>query len=718
MRAWCQALAGAAAALAIGVLAAAAQTGGVAPGGGADAMPEFEQAREPLRYAQAYQALCEDLRANTRNNVVLSSLMGKDDDAFRTAIGLDRRFVPAQLNFSAGQKQCTSPRKLDQRYLDFIRNMPAIRTDVTARIVRLDCVDLGGPLTILNLDAGALQLKSVTAQRVFVAFSKLPGGVKIEDTKLAEGFAIYASSVSSPITIAQSEIGNNANWQLALGLVSSNVDAVTIEGTKIGGKLDLSGLVATADVVIRNGTRVDQRLYGRGAKIGGGLTIKESAVGGVVTLDYTSIGRLEIDKGTFEAEVYLDHALVEKQLLIKNETKFAASLYATYIRTNEFQVQKAVFGKAVVLSSANIGALRITDAVTTPNCQDCDMYLGNANVHNLVLRNVRGVSVLSGNARYRTFDARGGHIRGFDCTDCQVDQYMLIGGKMSGLTDLAGADIKGTLIFSDGSARACWTPGAALNISELRADAIAAYAQDLMIDADPEAADCTKGTGTFVNTRLTGARYRALTPGRFDKTKLDRRDPHARPLVALGSEQLRALIKSSAEATAGRVPGQRDGYDPQPYEELAQALDRAGESEKAVDLRVAKIDARLETETNPLIIGWYWLYKKISRYGFENARAVVIFLALLAIGAATYVSARAKETSELWARRRFGTLLGLVLYGVWFSLDRAIPPLHLDPHMHDSSGLSWRARNYFYCHRVIGTLLISVAAAGAAGLGH
>ena len=115
---------------------------------------------------------------------------------------------------------------------------------------------------------------------------------------------------------------------------------------------------------------------------------------------------------------------------------------------------------------------------------------------------------------------------------------------------------------------------------------------------------------------------------------------------------------------------------------------------------------------------FYWTYRVISRYGFENERAALIFIALLVTGMAVHLYGRKEAVLKFASRRASAPLGGLLAYSLWFSLDRAIPPLHLDPHMHEKQGQHWLVQHYFYFHRAFGTYLISVFAAGAAGFGH
>jgi len=666
------------------------------------AMPELEEARSVLSRMQQYKSACDDLRnAGPDFRVPANSVLSvfRDDKLFLTAIGNYCAAGTFALDGSLRQ-ECKERRKFTEQHMEFLRQLPVIRVDAPARLLRLECVELPGSLTMFHFESGGLFLKNVTAGRVFIGLSRLPGGVKLENVTVTEGVGLYALSVDAPVEILEAEIGNNKIWGLALGIVDSTVRSVLMtRKTKIKGKLDLSG-----------------------SKIGGGLVISDVRVDGDVVLNYLRVDRVRLSKGTFAQAVNAEHAHIEKQFLINAATEITGDFQGEHLHAADFRVENAKLSKSFTLSRAKIGTLRFADVSTVdPNCAQCNLNLWDANVLHLGYRGSHGMKILAGNGRFHTFIASGGAIPKFDCSDCLVEQYMLLASKMTGRTSLAGADIKGTLAFSEGNHRACWAAPAVLDLSELRTDVISANASDLvqLSKPVPDKSDCTDASqsvslGTSpVPTLLTGARYRAITPARLYESASNSPKHKPVPLVGLPSERLVELIKS------GRTAGLSDGYDPQPYEELAEALTRAGENEKARDLRIAKIDDRLaNTEVGFVRRLFYWTYRVISRYGFENERAALIFGGLLAVGMAIHLYGRKDVLVKLGNLKASGSLVGLVVYSLWFSVDRAIPPLHLDPHMHEMRGQHWFVQHYFYFHRVFGTYLISVFAAGAAGFGH
>jgi len=60
--------------------------------------------------------------------------------------------------------------------------------------------------------------------------------------------------------------------------------------------------------------------------------------------------------------------------------------------------------------------------------------------------------------------------------------------------------------------------------------------------------------------------------------------------------------------------------------------------------------------------------------------------------------------------------VNVLWYSFWFSIDRAVPPLHIDETMKEYSVLKPGARAYFYFHRGIGMVTLSFFVAGITGL--
>ena len=60
--------------------------------------------------------------------------------------------------------------------------------------------------------------------------------------------------------------------------------------------------------------------------------------------------------------------------------------------------------------------------------------------------------------------------------------------------------------------------------------------------------------------------------------------------------------------------------------------------------------------------------------------------------------------------------MNVTWYAFWYSIDRAVPPLHIDDAMGQYSVLKPGARAYFYFHRGLGMIILSFFVAGITGL--
>jgi hypothetical protein len=422
--------------------------------------------------------------------------------------------------------------------------------------------------------------------------------------------------------------------------------------------------------------------------------------------------------------------------LIDDDSMFKDSLYADRLRANAIKIDKATVRNYFNADYAKLGSLVMLNAtLAAHDCENsrCNISLFNADIDYLQMRHVTTRSFIGGNAHMRVMLLSGKtSFEHFQCGDCLIEQYALVAARFTGPAIFAGAEIKGTLAFREDDESVTWGERASLSLSELRADTVAANACDLVLEQAPQAgkepvkcADQPTSSHRFVPTTLTGARYRSIVPGRsglFERFANPKEQPRkasvwaTMPLLDLPSAHLIRLLRSATS----------EQYNPQPYEQLADALSNMGKSNEAVDVRVARINERLTdpaSRPNVLVRFGYFVYYYVSHYGFKNWQAFLYFVGLILAGSGIKLLDQRLTVKRLYRQHDYDTIFGLWLYSVWFSLDRAVPPLHLDPeardrHMAAERNLQANIRHWFYCHRVIGTILISIFAAGLAGVGH
>lgn len=725
--------------------------------------PDIGGVPEHMRNAEQVKRVCDDFRTTRRTPAFDAS-----EKFFLDAI---ERFCASGEFFISGTYDngvCQTKAKLSATHIRFIKSLQQVRPQ-GVRQIALDCVTISELLRIDDLDASVILFRDMEAEDVLFNQVRLSAGLFISNSKLKKGFGLLNVTINGPAHIlSNTEIGNS-RWGFAFGAEGSSIHSISVEDSKILGdfkvkkltiKEDLSftdkttqagqttksvidGNLNVENAVIGGSLNINKstitgNVYARGARFGGGLLMTgETTIKGTASLDYLTTDRIHIENSTFEKTVWLDHSTVTKEALIDGKSTFNDTLDVEGLQAGSLKINNATIKRSLDASYVRLGLLELANAtIAAPQCENasCRISLFNAHIDYFRMRNVMSRSLVGSNARMRVMLLSGmTSFEHFQCGDCLIEQYALVAARFTGPVILAGAEIKGTLAFREDEHKVSWGEKAELNLAELRADTIAANACDLVLEqpapaAGKEPTKCAEQptiSHRFVPTTLTGARYRSIVPGRgelYDRATNSTQRPRpvsaweTLPLLDLSSARLIQLLRS-----AGTVQ-----YNPQPYEQLASALSTMGRNNEAVDVRVARINERLAdpaSRPNIVVRFGYFIYYYISHYGFKNWQAFLYFIGLILVGSGVKLLDQRPTVGRLHRQRDYDTIFGMWLYSVWFSLDRAVPPLHLDPqardrHMDADRNLQANARHWFYCHRVIGTILISIFAAGLAGVGH
>lgn len=145
-------------------------------------------------------------------------------------------------------------------------------------------------------------------------------------------------------------------------------------------------------------------------------------------------------------------------------------------------------------------------------------------------------------------------------------------------------------------------------------------------------------------------------------------------------------------------------YSPWPYEQLASVLLKTGYRDKAKDiLYESKKRERQESATGLTWLG-LWVLNLSIGYGYRVFfRVLGCTLFFTVLGAIVL-----KCTGQ-------GQVKVLEYWGIFYSLDMFLPIIHLREH-HYKIDLDGSARYYFYLHKIVGYILVSVLVAGLTGL--
>jgi hypothetical protein len=574
--------------------------------------------------------------------------------------------------------------------------------------------------------------------------SKILGNFRVNKLAIKEDLSFTSKSVVEGNLNAQNAvIGgtlniNNSEIKGNVDLTALSADRITATAAKFAKNVALPLARIEKATLLEEATTIEGDFVARGAKLGSGLLIiGGTKIKGATGLDYTTADLIRMLNATFEKIGSLNHSIVSKEVLIGGNSTFNDSLYVERLHANSLKIDDATIRGTLNASYARLGSLEMANAtIAAPDCKDltCRISLFNADIDYVRARDLVSRALEGGNARMRTMLLSGKTTFGrFQCGDCLVEQYALVAARFTGPAILAGAEIKGTLAFREGDKNVSWGEKAELNLAELRVDTIAANACDLVLEQPAPAAgkepikcvDQPTISHRFVPTTLTGARYRSIVPGRSGLFELPA-NPKERPRVASAWETMPLLDLPSASLIQFLRSAGSEQYNPQPYEQFSGALSAMGKNNEAIDVRVARINERLAdpgSRPNVLVRFSYFVYYYISHYGFRSWQAFLYFVGLILVGSGIKLLDQWLTVKRLYRQRDYDTIFGLWIYSVWFSLDRAVPPLHLDPqardrHMDADRNLQANARHWFYCHRVIGTILISIFAAGLAGVGH
>ena len=146
----------------------------------------------------------------------------------------------------------------------------------------------------------------------------------------------------------------------------------------------------------------------------------------------------------------------------------------------------------------------------------------------------------------------------------------------------------------------------------------------------------------------------------------------------------------------------QQSFSPQPYEQLAGVLRKAGQKDKADDVLYARRESE-RVGAKGLHKAWMFLQKIFIGYGYHNLRAVYWVGALVAIGALVLLYSGQGPAHNM-------------PYGLSYSLDMLLPFVKLrESHYTEIVICGW-AKYYFYFHKLMGYVLASFLVAGISGL--
>ncbi|MGF1464485.1 MAG: hypothetical protein ACFB2Z_15240 [Maricaulaceae bacterium] len=277
----------------------------------------------------------------------------------------------------------------------------------------------------------------------------------------------------------------------------------------------------------------------------------------------------------------------------------------------------------------------------------------------------------------------------------------LLGSTIDGEINLTGATVDGELHLeqTDPNTRPKWRPGASLILRNVNAGALAGSVDAFKIATDDGA------HGDFIAMDLAGFRY-------------DR-------IGGLGAKDGATLAQAKVEDLKAwlRAGSHPETYTPEPYRQLAHALDAAGYPGKAKRILHAMRRYQCDCETGRRKL-WLSLQGRLIGFGYHNNYAIRWFLAFgaIAMGAGLVLTGHRFDPSPAGIAEFF--------QWVWFTIGNGLPLILLDKAHEtflaaqvfpnepnpDPQKVPVGLASLFYVQKILGFVVLTYLAAGLSGL--
>jgi hypothetical protein len=524
---------------------------------------------------------------------------------------------------------------------------------------------------------------------IFIQCAKLVGRLDLDNTKILPN-----------LTFRECHFPNGASLQDAvfehnLMIIASTfrhpsfpglrgIDGLSAAGVSVGGVLALSA-----------GSRLQHVDLTR-ASIGDTLELSGSVFEGLFAAERLSVGgNLTLrDRATF-GDIYLDDAKIQGSLLAE-DANFKGSFTANRILIDRILAFRSVQARDVSLGDASVQLITFDDTkigelwaqrievASSMLLRGDDSTYGSVDIQEA---NVFGQMAFSGptfNSAITADRLAVGDDLFFSSGSVFSDVY-LTGAEIAGTIHLGGGTFDGWFDFSSSSAAELrlFSPGMAdalgrPNDGPIWNDTARLLLRNAKVAAlQSRAASWQQADGEWVPTDLTGFTYDRLSGYRGDAAG------------SLYNEPAGVL-----EDWLVGTKGDRDQYDPQPYEQLAAVLDMSGMTIKADAIRYAKFRHRDRIQQHewsalgPIRFMSRW----VIGYGVYPERAAWWFTALVGVGFTVAFASQAVHLRPIY--RKF-----------WYSIESALPLVELSEQHKEISHGRWWVEFYFNFQKVLGFVL-------------
>ncbi len=523
--------------------------------------------------------------------------------------------------------------------------------------------------------------------------------IDLVGARVAGNVELTGSTVSGKLDADGMEVGGGLHLRdggkfkdvdLVSARMAGDVDAngATVSGEfngnrlEVGGSLFLSGRGRFAEIslisariardVVLNGSSVTGSLTADQLRGGGSLFMRDvPSLGAIRLLGARIAGDVDLIGSNVTGKINGDSLEVSSRLLLRGSRALAdISLLDARVGSDMDLNEVTVDGK-LDADGVNVGgSLNMEDSTFT----DLDLLgakvVGAANlIGGTVTGNLAADGVEIGGG---LFMRNGGKFGDVSLHGARVKGILqLVGSAFDGEFNLTGAHIAGELQLSSRRFEhsPIWKDGSSLILRSAKVD---------VLQARRDSWNLSEGDG-LLPTDLTGFTFNRL--GGIDTS---------------GGA---SMGDASADWLVGWIEAQRefgDNYDPQPYTQLALALEAAGATDKARAIRYAKFKHKHDSDEGVNLFGQatYMLDRYIWGHRLYPFWVLGWFGVLVGLG--WICTLRSKDPS---VRR---------LMGLWYSIENALPLIGMNERFRSvSHGRPWLA-HVFHAQKVLGFVLATI----------
>ena len=524
---------------------------------------------------------------------------------------------------------------------------------------------------------------------------------------------------------------------------------VVFDGSKFTDKLGMNSVTVRANLLIRKQAEF-QEVDLTGADIGGQIDMSGSTFQGKLTMDSVSVGanlfmreqaefqevnlrgadiggQISMGGSTFQGKLTMDSVSVGESLLMGEQAEFQEVNLIGADIGGQIDMSGSTFQGKLTMDSVSVGA----NLFMHEQAEFQEVNLIGASIGGQL--NMSG-STFQGKLTMDSISVDEGL---FMDRQAEFQEVRLVGAKIGGNLSMDGSRFQDKLIMdsiSVGQSIFMW----AQDKSQAELQEVDLTFSHIGGSLDARGAELWKLnlTGAQVDDDLLLGSPEATVTWTVSKDKGNEPNP---PRLTLQNTTIGALQDNEASwpselqlelegFTYGRLGGLQAGgkemphqrgsdwyitwlardqsYSPQPYQHLARILNASGHEGMANDILFASHE-RERAESGPGELKW-WVLSALQftigyGYGWRYFGALgwVAFFTLLGTGILCWKKEPHDKGEKL---------------GFWYSLDMLLPIIRLREKHYEVDLSNKCARRYFYCHKVIGYLLVFFVIAGLTGL--